>query len=140
MNGRYTCNELKKIRKQIADANGIEYELSECHYEGECSGTCTKCESELRYIENELISRQRSGKSVVLAGLAAGVTLFSSMGCNVLHNEGKAADYPLQGEPAVNIDSTACNPADSTGCNPADSTAALDGLIMLEGEAAPVNE
>lgn len=139
MKGRYTCNELKKIRKQIADANGIEYEVTECNYEGDCSGTCPKCESELRYIENELINRQRSGKSVFLAGLAAGVTLFSVAGCDVFTTEGDER-FTLEGVPAMPYDTTACNPADSTNCNPAASTGTLDGVFMLEGDvAAPAN-
>lgn len=29
--GRYICNTLKAIRKQIADANGIDYSPEECH-------------------------------------------------------------------------------------------------------------
>ena len=34
--GKHTCRILKQIRKQIADANGIEYVVSECKYQGEC--------------------------------------------------------------------------------------------------------
>lgn len=30
--GRYICNTLKAIRKQIADANGIDYSPEECHF------------------------------------------------------------------------------------------------------------
>lgn len=41
--GRYICNTLKAIRKQIADANGIDYSPEECHFNGECKGTCPKC-------------------------------------------------------------------------------------------------
>lgn len=42
--GRDICNTLKAIRKQIADANGIAYSPEECHFTGECKGTCPKCE------------------------------------------------------------------------------------------------
>ena len=42
--GRNICNTLKAIRKQIADANGISYSPEECHFKGECKGTCPKCE------------------------------------------------------------------------------------------------
>ena len=38
--GRNICNTLKAIRKQIADANGISYSPEECHFKGECKGTC----------------------------------------------------------------------------------------------------
>lgn len=27
---------------------GIEYEISECDFQGDCKGTCPKCESELK--------------------------------------------------------------------------------------------
>ena len=46
--GRYICNTLKAIRKQIADANGIDYSPEECHFNGECKGTCPKCEQDVR--------------------------------------------------------------------------------------------
>ena len=38
--GKSTCKLLKDIRQQIADANGISYQPKECHYEGDCAGTC----------------------------------------------------------------------------------------------------
>lgn len=46
--GRYICNTLKAIRKQIADANGIDYSPEECHFNGECKGTCPKCEKDVK--------------------------------------------------------------------------------------------
>lgn len=52
--GRYICNTLKAIRKQIADANGIDYSPEECNYKGECMGTCPKCEQDVRDLEYEL--------------------------------------------------------------------------------------
>lgn len=68
--GKQTCKILKQIRKQIADANGIEYAVSECKYKGECLGTCPKCEEEVRYLEEQLNSRRILGKAVVLAGIS----------------------------------------------------------------------
>ena len=52
--GRYICNTLKAIRKQIADANGIDYSPEECHFNGECKGTCPKCEKDVKNLEHEL--------------------------------------------------------------------------------------
>ena len=49
--GKQTCKILKDIRRQIAEANDIEYITSECQYKGDCTGTCPKCESEVRYLE-----------------------------------------------------------------------------------------
>jgi TonB family protein len=71
--GRKTCNILKEIRKQIAEKNEIEYSASECHFEGECKGTCPKCESEVKYIENELHKRTQLGKAVAVAGISLGM-------------------------------------------------------------------
>ena len=41
--GKQTCKILKDIRRQIAEANDIEYITSECQYKGDCTGTCPKC-------------------------------------------------------------------------------------------------
>ena len=71
--GKSTCKLLKDIRQQIADANGISYRLKECHYEGECSGTCPACEEEIRYLERELKARKGNGFGMKVAGIAAGV-------------------------------------------------------------------
>ncbi|MBO7438693.1 MAG: energy transducer TonB [Bacteroidales bacterium] len=72
--GKNTCNQLKAIRQQIADANGIEYCPHECTFEGECIGTCSACEGEMRYIESELRRRQRLGKKIAVVGLAMGLS------------------------------------------------------------------
>lgn len=69
--GKQTCKILKEIRQQIAEANGIEFITSECRYKGDCLGTCPKCEAEVRYLEQQLRSRQRMGKAVAIAGISA---------------------------------------------------------------------
>ena len=77
--GRTVCNKLKEIRQQVADQNNIEYSTSECHFTGECQGTCPKCDAELRYIENELSKRKHLGKVAAIAGLSLGIaTTFSA--------------------------------------------------------------
>lgn len=78
--GKTICNELKRIRKQIADANEIDYEPRECNHQGECCGTCPACESEVRYIEKQLGIRRQLGKAVVVVGLSAG--LIATAGCS----------------------------------------------------------
>ena len=72
--GKKICNALRDVRRQIALANDIPYETTDCHYEGECQGTCPKCESELRYIENQLSLRRAAGKAVSLVGLSLGIS------------------------------------------------------------------
>lgn len=74
MLGRAKCKILKEIRQKIADENDIPYVTRECTYQGDCSGTCPKCESELRYLERELENRQRLGKAVAVTALCTGLT------------------------------------------------------------------
>ena len=69
--GKQTCKILKEIRRQIAEANGIEFITSECRYKGDCLGTCPKCEAEVRYLEQQLRARSLAGKAVALAGISA---------------------------------------------------------------------
>ncbi len=78
--GKKTCKILKEIRRQIAEANDIEYVVEECQYKGDCLGTCPKCEAEVRYLEQQLHQRQLLGKAVVLAGISAGLLSLSSCG------------------------------------------------------------
>lgn len=68
--GRNICNQLKEVRKRIAEENGIPLEIEECTYKGECRGTCPRCEAEVRYLENALADRLRLGKVATVAGLA----------------------------------------------------------------------
>ena len=69
--GKYTCKILKEIRRQIAEANGIEFATSECRYKGDCLGTCPKCEAEVHYLEQQLRARSLAGKAITLAGISA---------------------------------------------------------------------
>ena len=80
MKGKQTCKILKEIRKQIAEENDIELVVSECTYQGDCLGTCPKCEAEVRYLERELEKRQRMGKAAVFAGMSIG-TLLTAAAC-----------------------------------------------------------
>lgn len=79
--GKQTCKILKEIRKQIAAENDIDLVVSECTYQGDCLGTCPKCESEVRYLERELEKRQRLGKAAVFAGMSLG-TLLAATACD----------------------------------------------------------
>ncbi len=81
--GKQTCKILKEIRKQIAEENDIELVISECTYQGDCKGTCPKCEAEVRYLERELEKRQRLGKAAVFAGMTIG-TAITAASCGPL--------------------------------------------------------
>ena len=94
--GKQTCKILKEIRKQIAAENDIKLVVEECTYQGDCLGTCPKCEAEVRYLERELEKRQRMGKAAVFAGMSLG-TLFAATACN----NGVPNPEPLAREPYV---------------------------------------
>ena len=102
MKGKQRCRILKEIRKEIAKSNDIEYVVSECRHQGDCSGTCPKCEAEVRYLERELEKRQRAGKTIVLAGITA-ATVTASVGC-IDRNIGMQGDLLLPDSQTVNTD------------------------------------
>ena len=76
---KITCETLKAIRKQVADANGIVYTPAKCDFEGVCTGTCPACESEREYIENQLSLKRKAGEIVQIAGLVAGLTTLAPL-------------------------------------------------------------
>lgn len=82
MDGKSKCKILKEIRKQIAAENDITFVTSECKHKGNCTGTCPKCEAEVRYLEEQLRLRRSSGKAVALAGIAAAIMVTAS-GCDL---------------------------------------------------------
>jgi|GEM_PF-68534 len=108
--GKSTCKLLKDIRQQIADANGISYQPKECHYEGDCAGTCPACEAEIRYLEAQLRERKRKGWGMKVAGLAAGLCVATvpltscqntPKACNVENKAQDSTDMPVMGEKVV---------------------------------------
>ena len=80
MNGKSKCKILKQIRGEIAKRNDIDFVTAECQFQGECTGTCHKCEAEVRYLEQELSKRRQAGKAIAVAGIAAALVAGSS-GC-----------------------------------------------------------
>ena len=118
--GKQTCKILKEIRKQIAEENDIELVVSECTYQGDCKGTCPKCEAEVRYLERELEKRQRMGKAAVFAGMSLG-TLFAATSCD------RIIPQPLEGEPAVPDTTEISNDTISSDSIP-------DEPFLLEGD------
>ena len=87
MYGKQKCKILKEIRQKIADENDIKYVTQECRHKGECTGTCPRCESELRYLEQQQKQRASLGKQIKLAALCAGMAVTVS-GCAVIDNAG----------------------------------------------------
>ena len=101
--GKKICETLKGIRRDIAVANEIDYQPTECTHEGDCAGTCPKCESETRWLERQLRARQALGKAVTIAGLSVALGAMSS--CNLI-GQRTAGDVP-------NKDSSYCSPIDT---------------------------
>ena len=100
--GKQTCKILKEIRKQIAAENDIELVISECTYQGDCLGTCPKCEAEVRYLERELEKRQRLGKAVMISGMA----LTSMLGMSSCSNNGASSNRAPDSQPTDNMEIT----------------------------------
>ena len=103
--GKKTCKILKDIRRQIAEANDIEYIVEECPYKGDCLGTCPKCEAEVRYLEQQLHQRQLLGKAVMIAGISVGLFSLSSCGNEMYDqiNTSEEADIIRGKEPASEV-------------------------------------
>ena len=99
MKGKNKCKILKEIRQRIADENDIPYVTRECSYQGDCKGSCPKCEAELRYLEQELEKRRSLGKTVAVAAVAAGLSL--SLAACTPKTGGAPSDSDLPGDIAA---------------------------------------
>ena len=79
--GKEKCRILKEIRAEIARKNDIEWVVSECKHQGNCKGTCPRCEQEVRQLEEALARREALGKKVAVVGISASIAL-SVTGCS----------------------------------------------------------
>ena len=96
--GKEKCRILKEIRAEIARQNDIEWVVSECKHQGNCKGTCPKCEQEVRQLEKALARRESLGKRVAVVGVSASIAL-SVTGCvNPLLRPTAGAPLPETGE------------------------------------------
>ena len=78
MTGKQKCEKLKELRKQIADKNGIDYQTTECGFEGECKGFCPKCDAELKKLTSD-IRKKNLQKGIV--GIGIGAIALGLSGC-----------------------------------------------------------
>lgn len=118
MKGKDKCKALKEIRRQIAKKNDIPYVVSQCKYQGDCSGTCPKCEAELRYLEKELAIRQGLGKAAAVAGISISVCSFlTACGSESKGSEPDSGYEDLSGNveiaPETNTEDTETDKSDS---------------------------
>ena len=54
MKGKQKCEFLKRMRRQIAEINGLVPETRECTHDGDCPGTCPQCEMEAQNLMAQL--------------------------------------------------------------------------------------
>lgn len=66
MDHKKKCNELKQIRKSVADALGIDLKQRECTFQGECKGTCPKCMQEEKTLNKALLGGTIAATSLLL--------------------------------------------------------------------------
>lgn len=91
--GKNICQQLKAIRRQIAQENDIPLEIPTCTYQGPCAGTCPQCESEVSFLEKELAKRITLGKAATVAGIA--VTLATPAAAQVNTIDTVANDHSI---------------------------------------------
>ena len=126
MNGKKICKSLREIRCRIARANDIDYTPAVCTHEGNCAGTCPACESELRYIERQLLRRTATGKKVALAGLALGAASLMPMQAQQMANTTPPSTQHQPSKPIVDA-------------APGDTTAVVvRGKIIAKDDNEPI--
>ena len=135
--GKKICETLKAIRHDIAVANEIDYQPTECTHEGDCAGTCPNCESETRWLERQLRSRQALGKAVTIAGLSVALGAMSSCHPKIFQPDGMVMPPPENGT-KVNAPAAATkggNTSPSARITPASKT---DEPVQLMGDVVSV--
>ena len=126
MLGKKKCRMLREIRQKIATENDIPFVTEDCKYKGDCKGTCPKCESELRYLEEQLEKRRALGRKVTVSAVALGLVT-SAAGCT-----NNTAGYVVEGDVPY-VETTELegliDPGDTT--EPAE---VLDGEVAITDE------
>lgn len=115
MKGKEICRYLKDVRRRIAEENHIALEIPECTFEGECRGTCPRCEAEVRYLESALAQKSGWRQAFSVVGVAAGLTL-GATGCSTQTQGEVSPPEPSKTEEVQNVpSSTDSLSADSAG-------------------------
>jgi len=69
MTGKEKCRQLKELRREIANKNGVRLRpVPECTYEGECPGFCPMCDAELKELDEALSALEGAGKNIDFSG------------------------------------------------------------------------
>ena len=135
MKGREKCEILRQIRQQVARENGIPLAIAECTHQGECRGTCPRCEAEVHTLEEALRARRRTRGRIALAGISAGMVLALS-GCTPVRQPqdpvSPFADPPEPPAPDPLVD-------ELTGAVELPDPGLPDDICVLDGEIAPMD-
>ncbi len=133
-NGKGICAALKQVRKRVADTNGIVYAPKECHFEGNCNGTCPACEAEVRYLEHQLNLLRKAGKAVTVMGVALGMTF--TTGCKQGNSPKALQETQDSVQPSeYQITTGMVLPKERTTCSETDSVSEdSTGEIIRTGE------
>ena len=134
--GKKKCKMLREIRRRIADENDILLVTEDCKYKGDCKGTCPKCESELRYLEEQLEKRRSLGRKVTVSALAIGLAAGLS-GCGTTPSGYLEGDVPYTQETeqmTVLVGEIAEDITETTGAEP--ETETPDDIVELAGAVA----
>ena len=133
-NGKGICAALKQVRKRVADTNGIVYAPKECHFEGNCNGTCPACEAEVHYLEHQLNLLRKAGKAVTVMGVALGMTF--TTGCKQGNSPKALQETQDSVQPSeYQITTGMVLPKERTTCSETDSVSEdSTGEIIRTGE------
>ena len=131
--GKDICESLKQIRREIAQANEIEYNPAECLHEGDCAGTCPRCEREMRWLEGQLRLRKSLGKAVTVAGLSLGLASLVSCSDTTQSTAGvidDSCDSSVVVDGAERLEGDV--PADTAFIHPMAEPQEIDGVTQPE--------
>ncbi len=141
--GKEKCRILKQIRAEIAKQNDIEWVVSECKHQGDCRGTCPKCEYEVRQLEAALARREALGKAVAVVGISAGLAL-SVTSCANPSGGGESLPPPSNGNnPATETESRQSTDGETMVATSAgeyivpDTEEAVDGEMLMGEPVLP---
>lgn len=107
-NGRIICDELKRVRMELAKANGIDYQPTVCNHQGECAGTCPACEAELAELTRQIKEKKESkviGVAPLKIAAVAAATSLSLSSCVPLMGGSAATSGPIETDQIADSDS-----------------------------------
>lgn len=96
MDSKKRCEQLKSVRKDLADKLGVDLHQRPCTFEGECKGTCPKCKQ-----EEETLNLALLGKTAIAAGLVVG--MITLPGCTPAGNDISGDMTYVEPDPIVEV-------------------------------------